>query len=104
MALRNFDRAMHAGGLVDGRLAPRSVCVEPAGSHESEREEVLSAAEVARRLGVSRERVRQLAEEPGRFPTAVGKTGKSRAWRWGDVADWVAAGGRRPPGRPRAGK
>lgn len=66
------------------------------------RSEIVSAAEVARRIGVSRERVRQLAEEPGRFPTEAGNIRGSRAWRWGDVSDWLAAGGRRRPGRPRS--
>jgi predicted DNA-binding transcriptional regulator AlpA len=80
--------------------APTELVVEAA-AKAGERSEVVSAAEVARLLGVSRERVRQLAEQSGRFPAAIGNIRGSRAWRWGDVSDWLSAGGRRPPGRPR---
>jgi predicted DNA-binding transcriptional regulator AlpA len=65
-----------------------------------QRDEIVSAAEIARRLGLSRERVRQLAADPQRFPRAVGNVRGSKVWRWGDIADWIAASGRRGAGRP----
>lgn len=66
-----------------------------------ERSEIVSAAEVARRVELSRERVRQLAADPRRFPAAIANIRGSKAWRWGDIVDWLEAGGRRGPGRPR---
>lgn len=100
-ALRSFRRSIVAS-LGEAPFAPHHVSVELATGYGGGRAEVVSGAEIARRLGVSRERVRQLAEEPGRFPAPIGMTGKSRAWRWGDIADWTSGGGRRGPGRPRS--
>lgn len=99
VATRAFATALRRAGATD---SPASVELAVEGvTRSGNRSEIVSAAEVARRIGVSRERVRQLAEEPGRFPTAVGNIRGSRAWRWGDVSDWLVAGGRRRPGRPR---
>lgn len=53
-------------------------------------EELVTGAEAARRLGLSRERVRQLAEKPG-FPEPLGKVGNAIVWRWRDVERWSAA-------------
>src|SRR5712691_11531602 len=53
------------------------------------RQELLSGAEVARRLGVSRQRVSQLARSK-RFPAATASVGGYLVWRWGDIADWAA--------------
>lgn len=99
LAARAFSSALRRSGAATSPM-PTELAVEAA-TRSGDRSEIVSAAEIARRLRVSRERVRQLAEEPGRFPTAVGNIRGSRAWRWGDVSDWVAAGGRRRPGRPR---
>ena len=100
IAIRRFVIALRRARATDSP-APIELAVEPF-TRSGNRSEIVSGAEVARRLGLSRERVRQLAESPGRFPVAVGNIRGSRAWRWGDVADWLSAGGRRPPGRPRA--
>lgn len=54
-------------------------------------DELVNGAEVARRLGISRERVRQLVSEtPLRIPRPVAETDRDRIWRWGDVAEWAA--------------
>jgi predicted DNA-binding transcriptional regulator AlpA len=58
------------------------------------RDELVTGAEIARRLGVSRERVRQLAEETG-FPPALGRLGASKVWRWADVRAWAKETGRK---------
>ena len=46
-------------------------------------------------LKISRERVRQLSENPARFPPPLATIGRDRVWRWVDVVDWAAARGRR---------
>jgi predicted DNA-binding transcriptional regulator AlpA len=54
-------------------------------------DELVNGGEVARRLEISRERVRQLlAEKPPRFPRPVAETDRDKIWRWGDVAEWAA--------------
>ena len=59
-------------------------------------DELVNGGEVARRLQISRERVRQLlAEKPSRFPRPVAETERDRIWRWGDVAEWAAIAERR---------
>jgi len=60
-----------------------------------DRHELVSGGEVARRLKISRERVRQLSENPARFPPPLATIGRDRVWRWVDVVDWAAARGRR---------
>ena len=99
VAVGAFQRALARAGAGEVALMEVSLEVQQADGHL--RHEVVSAAEVARRIGLSRERVRQLALAPGRFPRPVGDVRGSRIWRWGDVADWLAAGGRGRPGRPR---
>lgn len=55
----------------------------------SELEQLLTGADVARRLGVSRERVRQLAERDD-FPAPLGRVGNYIVWRAGDVDAWIS--------------
>lgn len=45
-------------------------------------------AEIGRRLGVTREAVRQWRRRPG-FPEPVGKVGQAIAWDWEDVRRWA---------------
>lgn len=52
-------------------------------------EELISGAEVARRLGLSTERVRQLAGRPD-FPLPAGRVGQAVVWKEGDVAEYAA--------------
>jgi predicted DNA-binding transcriptional regulator AlpA len=65
-------------------------------------DELVNGGEVARRLQLSRERVRQmLAEEPPQFPRPVAETERDKIWRWGDVAEWAAATARKTKVRRR---
>lgn len=61
--------------------------------------EVVFGGEVARRLGVSRQRVMQLLDS-GRFPKPIATTGRDRVWRWGDISTWARLNERKV-GRPR---
>lgn len=58
-------------------------------------EQLVGVADAARRLGLTPERVRQLAKA-SRLPPAVGRIGRQDVWRWRDVAAWAAATGRLP--------
>jgi predicted DNA-binding transcriptional regulator AlpA len=66
-----------------------------------ELDDLVSGAEIARRIGVSRERVRQLAERE-EFPPALGRVGSAKIWRWSDVERWLAVTGRQPRERAAA--
>jgi len=50
--------------------------------------EIVSGAEIGRRLGVTREAVRQWRRRPG-FPEPVGRVGQAIAWNWEDVRRWA---------------
>jgi len=58
-----------------------------------EPDDLVTASEIARRIGRSRESVRQLAtgmRGPGGFPPpAHSLRGQSPLWRWTEVADWI---------------
>jgi hypothetical protein len=60
-----------------------------------ESEDLMSLADIARRVGRSRESVRQLAaatRRPGNFPAPATTLGAYRSlWRWSDVAKWFSA-------------
>lgn len=49
--------------------------------------ELVSGAEIGRRLGVSRERVRQLTRRED-FPRPLGQVGSAFVWRWDDIDAW----------------
>ena len=51
--------------------------------------DLVTGAEIARRLGVSRTRAHQLADQPD-FPDALGRVGQAKVWRWADVERWNA--------------
>jgi predicted DNA-binding transcriptional regulator AlpA len=57
------------------------------------REELVTGADIGRRLGISRERVRQLAKRED-FPEPVGHLGTYVIWRWADVERWGKREGR----------
>lgn len=64
-----------------------------------EPEELVSAAEIARRTGRSRASVSQLIEGergPGSFPAPHSWIGGRPLWQWVDVAAWLARGQRMP--------
>jgi hypothetical protein len=50
-------------------------------------DELVTAADIGRRIGVSTQRAHQLAELD-EFPDPLGKVGRSKVWRWNDVARW----------------
>lgn len=52
-------------------------------------DELVTGAEIARRLGVSRERVRQWAsDEKYAFPASLGRFGSAKIWYWHDIDTW----------------
>lgn len=51
-------------------------------------EDLITGAEVARRLGVSRQRVGQLRTTAG-FPEPAGKVGQAVVWRSGEIEAWA---------------
>jgi hypothetical protein len=59
---------------------------------------LLTRADIARRLGITTERVRQLGLTRG-FPAPVGKRGAAFVWRETDVARWADV--RRRPWPPQ---
>lgn len=63
---------------------------------KNELTDLVTGAEAARRLGISRERLRQLAGGDD-FPTPVGKVGVAIVWRWPDLTRWAKREGRTLP-------
>jgi predicted DNA-binding transcriptional regulator AlpA len=55
--------------------------------------ELVIAADIAERLGISRARISVLASRAD-FPTPVGRLGRSDVWRWASVERWSRATGR----------
>ena len=105
VVLPRVRSALRRAGLGSPDLTEASVQIDlPADRFWSARDDLVGTPEVATRLGVSRERVRQLANARARFPAPIGRIRGTRVWHWGDVADWLAAGGRRRAGRPRANR
>jgi predicted DNA-binding transcriptional regulator AlpA len=60
------------------------------------RTELVVAADIAERLGLSRARVSVLVSGPG-FPRPVGQLGRSLVWRWSTVERWARETGRLRP-------
>jgi hypothetical protein len=64
--------------------------------------ELVLGSEAARRLGLSRERIRQLAADPrsgfpqpvGRFSTGGDPRGDRIVWDWAEVVHWARTHGR----------
>lgn len=50
--------------------------------------DLVTGGEIGRRLGISRQRVQQLAARDDDFPAPLGKLGASLVWRWDDVEKW----------------
>ena len=57
------------------------------------RTELVIAADIAQRLGISRARVSVLASRSD-FPRPVGRLGRSDVWRWTSVERWARETGR----------
>lgn len=51
-------------------------------------DDLVTGAEIARRLGLTTSRIHQLRERPD-FPTPIGKVGQAIVWRWADVEKWA---------------
>jgi predicted DNA-binding transcriptional regulator AlpA len=60
--------------------------------------ELVIAVDVAKRLGISPQRVHVLVGGPG-FPKPVGKLGRSAVWRWSSVERWARETSRFPAAR-----
>lgn len=58
--------------------------------------ELVTATDVGERIGLSAERIRQLARK-GDLPAPLGRVGRSDVWRWDDVQAWAIATGRIEP-------
>ena len=58
-----------------------------------DRTELVIAVDIAKRLGISSQRVNVLAIGPG-FPKPLGKLGRSAVWRWSTVERWARETGR----------
>ena len=57
--------------------------------------ELVIATDIAKRLGISAQRVYVLASSPG-FPKPLGMLGRSAVWRWSSVKRWARETGRLP--------
>jgi predicted DNA-binding transcriptional regulator AlpA len=57
------------------------------------RTELVVAADIAERLGISRARVSVLVSRSD-FPRPVGRLGRSDVWRWTSVEGWARTTGR----------
>ena len=60
-------------------------------------QDLVGASEIAKLLGVTRQRVNQLAKEPS-FPAPVAQLGLGAVWRTEDVLRWIDE--HRPGSRP----
>jgi predicted DNA-binding transcriptional regulator AlpA len=83
-------------------IAMATVVLDQADDGDQDRLEIVSGGEVARRVGISRERVRQLAEAH-QLPAPAAVLRRDRGWRWGDILDWAQLNDRRLVGRWRRG-
>jgi len=59
------------------------------------RTELVIAVDIAKRLGISAQRVNVLASGQG-FPKPIGKLGRSSVWRWSSVERWAFDSDRLP--------
>jgi predicted DNA-binding transcriptional regulator AlpA len=57
--------------------------------------DLVIAVDVAKRLGISPQRVNVLATGPG-FPKPLGRLGRSAVWRWSSIERWAHDTGRLP--------
>jgi predicted DNA-binding transcriptional regulator AlpA len=59
------------------------------------RTELVIAVDIAKRLGISAQRVYVLAAGTG-FPKPLGRLGRSAVWRWSSIERWARETGRLP--------
>lgn len=63
------------------------------------RTELVIAVDIAKRLGISPQRVNVLAGGPT-FPKPLGKLGRSSVWQWSRIERWAFDTGRLPARTP----
>ncbi|MEJ7792409.1 MAG: hypothetical protein WKF65_10610 [Gaiellaceae bacterium] len=63
--------------------------------HVDSRTELVIAIDIAKRLGISPQRVNVLGAGPG-FPRPIGKLGRSTVWRWSSIERWAVDTNRLP--------
>jgi hypothetical protein len=101
-----FDR--EAPTFLDAVLSAIRDVQEIAVAHVAhvEPDELVTASEIADRIGRTRESVRLLVEAdrgPGGFPVPVAGSRKgTRFWRWSEVAEWLDTNGIAPGRREEA--
>jgi predicted DNA-binding transcriptional regulator AlpA len=66
--------------------------------------ELASLSDVARLLGVSRQRAKQIVESYDDFPSPHGTTGRGNVWRTDDVTRWIESHPHRGMGKRRGTK
>jgi len=76
-------------------LIQRNTANTLASMHVDSRTELVIAVDIAKRLGISPQRVNVLAAGPG-FPKPLGKLGRSSVWQWSTVERWALETGRLP--------
>lgn len=70
-------------------ILPGALTIVKDNAREAPRMDLMGAQEVAELLGVSRQRVHQLAERPD-FPRPVATLAAGKIWRGEDVRAWAA--------------
>ena len=94
-----FDRrAASLGAALEQAIGGLEAAVSGLRVTRVEPDSLVTAAEIARRAGLSREQVRLLGNGqrgPGGFPPPIAQVdGRTRLWLWPDVARWLAEHGR----------
>jgi predicted DNA-binding transcriptional regulator AlpA len=59
------------------------------------RTELVISADIAKRLGLTRQRIHVLANRSG-FPPPLGKLGRSSVWHWASIERWARETDRLP--------
>jgi predicted DNA-binding transcriptional regulator AlpA len=94
-AFEDVGRALHRAGVEKADIVDFAVVQDlPEDEFASARDDIVGTPDVAARLGISRQRVAQLVDQRGRFPHPIATVRGTHVWRWGDIADWIAAGAR----------
>lgn len=78
-----------------GVVLTQERCLDSGVSRVRAPREVVTAADIGRRLRLSPERIRQLARSGG-FPRPAGRVGRNTLWEWEAVAHWAVLTGRLP--------
>jgi len=94
-AFEDLGKALDRAGVKNAQIVDFAVVQDlPEDEFASARDDILGTPDVAARLGISRQRVAQLVDQPGRFPHPIATVRGTHVWRWGEIADWIAAGAR----------